>query len=186
MKNLSDWTSWGISIEDIPPEGISLNFEDLAHLGEDLKIVIPFSGTMKIKKVGLEIEVEGFLSGSIELSCDRCLETFAQKIEEDFKVTIVPKQAIRFEDEKELESKELEISFYEGDFLSFYDIIREEILLALPFRKLCQTDCKGLCPKCGTNLNLESCDCKIFRRTSPFAVLGDILKKGENTVIKEG
>jgi len=37
--------------------------------------------------------------------------------------------------------------------------IRETVLLAIPIKLLCKHDCKGLCPHCGANLNVESCTC---------------------------
>ncbi|MCS7198729.1 MAG: DUF177 domain-containing protein [Caldimicrobium sp.] len=186
MKNLQDLSSWGVALEEIPPEGLTLEFQDINFLGEDIKIVTPFYGYLRIKKLGFEIEVEGSLKGAIELRCDRCLELFVFPIEETFKVALLPAKSLKFEEERELETEELEVSFYEENFLSFYSVLREEILLTLPFRNLCAVDCKGLCSKCGTNLNRETCSCRGMKKTSPFAILGNLLRKSENTVIREG
>lgn len=186
MKNQKDLNSWGILIDEIPPEGLVINFEHFEPLEGDLKILKPFAGQIKIKKLGYQVEVKGFLKGSLELVCDRCLEAYEFPIEETFEVLLLPRKSLNIEEEKELEQEEMEVSFYEESFISFYNILMEEIILALPFRNLCQVDCKGLCPNCGVNLNKEKCQCKIFKKTSPFAVLKGLLSKGENTVIKEG
>ena len=69
----------------------------------------------------------------------------------------------------------MEVSFYENSWISFYELLKEEILLSLPYKKLCKPDCKGLCPICGTNLNETVCKCKVHRKESPFAILKDLL-----------
>ncbi len=48
---------------------------------------------------------------------------------------------------------------YDGEEVDVSPLIREQLLLALPTRPLCQEGCRGLCPQCGANLNLNSCDC---------------------------
>ena len=53
-------------------------------------------------------------------------------------------------------------------------IIREQIILMVPLKPLCREDCRGLCPNCGANLNLESCDCKTDKSDSPFAQLAKL------------
>jgi uncharacterized protein len=55
---------------------------------------------------------------------------------------------------------EAEISYYEGDGLLLEDVLREQVLLAVPLKAICREDCKGLCPHCGKNLNLAQCSCE--------------------------
>ena len=64
--------------------------------------------------------------------------------------------------EIELQEKDTEIAFYSGDFIEVSDIIREQILLGLPMKPMCREDCKGLCPYCGKNRNLEACNLSCF------------------------
>lgn len=181
-----DLTSWGVHIDEIPPEGLTVDFENFSEEIEGARIIESFYGKIKLKKLGYEVEVKGEIRGKVELICDKCLEPFEFAIEEEFQVTLLPKNALNIEGERELDSQELEVSFYENSFISFYNIISEEIRLALPFRKLCSSDCKGLCPVCGKNLNKESCSCKVIKKTSPFAVLKDLFKQGESKFTKEG
>jgi uncharacterized protein len=63
------------------------------------------------------------------------------------------------DDEIELSDKDTRTAFFSGTQLAIGDILREQVLLALPMKALCRLDCKGLCPQCGTNLNLKSCGC---------------------------
>jgi len=58
-------------------------------------------------------------------------------------------------------------SSYKTSGLSLEDVVREQVLLSLPSRTLCKEDCKGLCPRCGQNLNLESCSCNPSREITP-------------------
>jgi uncharacterized protein len=51
------------------------------------------------------------------------------------------------------------MGFYEGDGLELNDVLREEILLALPMQRVCREDCKGICPVCGQNRNQNECRC---------------------------
>jgi uncharacterized protein len=62
--------------------------------------------------------------------------------------------------EIELKEKDTEVSFFWGDGIEVGDILREQILLSLPMKPICREDCQGLCPHCGKNRNLETCDCE--------------------------
>jgi uncharacterized protein len=56
-------------------------------------------------------------------------------------------------------------------------VLKEQILLALPVKQVCQPSCKGLCPQCGKNLNVESCDCVTSMPDPRWSALEDIRKK---------
>jgi len=62
--------------------------------------------------------------------------------------------------ERAISSQETEIGYYQKDSLLLEDVLREQVLLSLPVRTLCKPDCKGLCPRCGKNRNLEACTCE--------------------------
>jgi uncharacterized protein len=82
-------------------------------------------------------------------------------------------------DEVAISEAETEIGYYQGDGMLLEDVLKEQILLALPAKQLCQANCKGLCPQCGKNLNLESCDCVITMPDPRWSALEDIRKKLE-------
>jgi len=63
-------------------------------------------------------------------------------------------------DEKALDEGEAEMGFYEGDGVELNDVLREQVLLALPMQRLCAESCKGICPECGQNRNLKECRCE--------------------------
>ncbi|MFN3920881.1 MAG: YceD family protein [Caldimicrobium sp.] len=177
-------TVLGILLDEIPPEGIQLNFENFKEI-EDVKLFEPFSVSLHLRKRGYEVIVKGFIKGVITLVCDLCLEEFHYNIEKNFEVLLLPKHSLNFEGERELSSEDLEVSFYENSFINYHDIIHEEILLSLPFRSICREDCKGLCPHCGANLNKETCHCPKIKRTSPFLILKNLKISQEKRVNKE-
>ena len=61
--------------------------------------------------------------------------------------------------EHAITTDEAEIGYYGHSGLLLEDVVREQVLLSLPSRSLCKADCKGLCPRCGQNLNTASCSC---------------------------
>ncbi len=64
-------------------------------------------------------------------------------------------------DEVELGETEMDVIFLDGDQLDLTDLAAEQVMLSMPMRSLCRSDCAGLCPKCGANRNLDSgCSCE--------------------------
>ncbi len=80
-----------------------------------------------------------------------------------------------------LKDDETEIGFFDGEGLFLADVLKEQVLLALPLKVICRSDCRGLCPSCGANLNHEECRCETHAtdpRLAPLARLKqDWLKK---------
>jgi hypothetical protein len=66
---------------------------------------------------------------------------------------------------------EIESGLFRGDEIRLGAFFREVISLALPVKPLCAEDCAGLCPHCGIELGVETCDCRETKSDSPFAVL---------------
>ena len=65
----------------------------------------------------------------------------------------------------------------DGDEIILDDMIMDNLRLNLPVRFLCKEECKGVCTKCGKNLNDEECECVPEEKTSPFDVLKDRFNK---------
>ena len=86
MEKDRSLTSWGVSVEDIPPEGLSFTFEEFSDLGEDIVVSKPFSGSLSLNKRGIEVKVAGTLKGAIVLTCDRCLAEYELPINLSFKI----------------------------------------------------------------------------------------------------
>jgi len=136
-----------------------------------------FPATVSVRldyyRAGQELFFQGQISGDVIGHCGRCLEDYGFPLDADFSVLLVPKT----EDltaETELTGDELDLSVYEGDIVDLTPLLREQIILALPTRPLCDEDCKGLCPTCGMNLNMETCRCAATVGDPRLAVLRNI------------
>ena len=117
-----------------------------------------------------EIKVSGHISGEMTADCDRCLEPARFPIDSDFSLYYRPVEE-GYGDEKEIDTGEAEMGFYEGDSLELNDVFREQILLALPMQRLCKEDCKGICPACGQNRNQSECACRQAATDDRWAAL---------------
>jgi uncharacterized protein len=128
-----------------------------------------------------QIRVEGELETKIELSCARCLEPVVEDVHRQFDLFYSPLPKATKPEEERLKTDDTEIGFFKGQGLFLADILSEQVLLALPMKAICQTDCRGLCPSCGANLNHEGCRCETHAtdpRLAPLARLKqDWLKK---------
>ena len=118
----------------------------------------PLSARIKIYPAGKKIVVEGFLSTRLLLRCDRCLEPYSWDLSTDFRIYL-SMSPFKGELEVELSKDDLDIDFIDGNFLDPDQIIKEQIILNVPMKTLCTTECKGLCPICGCNLNMKRCSC---------------------------
>ena len=108
-----------------------------------------------------EVRVRGKFTGALECTCDRCLGQARFPLDSSIDLFYRPASDIACEEEVSIDAGEAEIGFYEGGGLELEDILREQILLALPMQRTCREDCKGICPVCGKNRNETGCQCKV-------------------------
>jgi uncharacterized protein len=92
--------------------------------------------------------------------CDRCLAPARFPLDAGFDLFYRPMAEIARDEEIEIDEGEAEIGFYEGGGIELEDILREQVVLALPMQRVCSEICKGICPVCGRNRNDAECDCK--------------------------
>lgn len=105
-----------------------------------------------------EIKVSGHVTVEMVADCDRCLEPARFPIDSDFSLFYRPVEE-GYGDEKEIDTGEAEMGFYEGEGLELNDVAREFVLLTVPMQRVCGESCKGFCPACGQNRNLQECGC---------------------------
>jgi len=121
---------------------------------------------------GKKLELEGKVELTLLIPCDRCLEPVPNELSFDV-IRMVDLSETRDESEEDLEEQPYVI----GYCLDVDQLVCDELILNLPMKVLCSEDCKGICNRCGTNLNHETCDCDI-RPTDPrMAVIQDIFKQ---------
>jgi uncharacterized protein len=129
------------------------------------------------RKVIKDIRLQGGLSTSLELPCARCLEPVVQDVERKFDLLYRPLGSDAGQEEASVSGTEAEIGYYQGEGLLLEDALREQVLLSVPLRVLCREDCKGLCPVCGKNLNVEQCSCTPQVKDPRWATLQEIRTK---------
>jgi uncharacterized protein len=106
-----------------------------------------------------DIRLRASFSGHFEQLCARCVEPVEQPLTGSFDLIFRPGGVDNEPGERAITEDETEIGYYEESGLLLEDAVREQVLLSLPGRTLCQKDCKGLCPHCGVNRNLAKCGC---------------------------
>jgi uncharacterized protein len=156
-----------IDLTNIPSEGkyIKLNITPEwweSDFGNDHIIGLsgPLSGWIKVYLTGKKVTVEGVLSTSLKLRCDRCLAPYDRDLSTNFRV-FLSLRPYKGKLDIELSEDDLDINFIDGRYLDSDQIIREQIALNIPMKAICSVDCKGLCPVCGCNLNIETCSCSV-------------------------
>ncbi len=135
-----------------------------AKITDKSDVIIELKNTGK-KKFKLKLET----SFGLILPCDRCLSDVSIdmhiKVNRNLDLSVEPEDKDEFcyiDDDGKLDVEKL---------------VHNEILINMPTKILCKEDCKGICNRCGTNLNLQSCDCKDTETVQQMSTLGDILNK---------
>ena len=116
-----------------------------------------------------DIRLHAAYRGNFEVLCARCVEPVHTPLAGDFDLIFRPQSADASPGERSITPDETEIGYYGESGLSLEDVVREQVLLSLPSRTLCKEDCKGLCPRCGQNLNLAPCSCIAAPEVEPNA-----------------
>lgn len=122
---------------------------------------------------GANVHASGTMRGEIVVACSRCVGPARIAIDEDVQATFMPAaeletdeetgekapaangHAVTADDGVELDAEDLDVYPYEGEHVDLEPILREQLVLAVPFAPLCREDCKGLCPQCGVDLNVD-------------------------------
>ena len=161
----------------VPPE--HLEESEVLHVGE-----VAWQGEIRYASAGVGGQSGGFrLTGSIEyeqtVRCQRCLEPVAQPVHSDIDLTVFVEAAEVGPGEHELEASDLGVVFADSDVFDVEPVILEQMELEIPMRTVCRDDCSGLCPSCGVNRNLETCDCDTIPRDPRWSALADIKRELE-------
>jgi len=160
----------------------------ILDLGEDIeqKTPVTVSGRAELirehrgaREVVDDIRLVGKFATQVEMRCARCLEPVGESVAEDFDLLYRPLGVDATADEAAISRADTEIGYYQGEGVLLEDVLKEQILLALPVKQVCSAECKGLCPHCGANLNVENCDCVQTLSDPRWAALEDIRKKLE-------
>jgi len=172
-----------VNVAHLKDEGLDLDLnlgEDWFSRwqGEDPDLEFSAPGNINVRvhleRHGHDILVRGHLEGTLHLTCSRCLVSFSYPVAADFDLLLAPAPHQAAPADEELSKADLDRDFYRGETVNLESILREQVLLTLPLKPLCAEACKGLCPRCGVDLNQETCQCPAEESTSPLAILKNI------------
>ena len=169
MEGLSLLPMLLIELTTIPPEGLAidepLDPASVHVVGEDSFRLRPGGRlTCRLERVdGDSVHVRGRLAAGLDLECNRCLAAFAFALDDDLDLFYLPhhkgSEDAEAEEEVELDDHDMVVAYHDGVRLDLGEIVREQIFLAVPPKRLCREDCKGRCPRCGADLNTNPCAC---------------------------
>jgi DUF177 domain-containing protein len=136
-------------------EGGQLDFDE-----SELRLLEPIEVKGRIRHKSAEVELSGELRTRVAVPCDRCLREVETPIEVDFAERFITAVSWRNEELHELSKDDLNLGLVSDEAIELDDVVREEILLALPSQVLCDQSCKGICPSCGADRNAGDCSCE--------------------------
>lgn len=165
-----------LKLDESLPEGAIEYAPDLRQVGAltlkgQAELIVEHRGPKEFVE---DIRLRASFAGNFEQLCARCLEPVQVPLSGTFDLIFRPGGVDAEAGERAITEDETEIGYYEQSGLLLEDAVREQVLLTLPGRSLCQEDCKGLCPHCGINRNITPCEC-VEKPTDPrLAVLAGI------------
>lgn len=180
-------------IAEITAEGLSLSAdltgEELGLTEADVFVRGTVSVGLDLRAVERTICVDGVVEGTAVRQCVRCLKAFDDPMafsihvayEREVKTSSVvpkrndsPKSKAPTPSEVESEEHNDDLYYFTGDHLDLVPMVREQVILAAPMHPLCDEACRGLCARCGKDLNEGLCRCPVESTGSPFEVLRNL------------
>ena len=181
MKNLT------LHIEQIKDKKLLQDFEEneeafpiLADMikNQECEFLEPLKIRIKAFRVRELFEVQGAFQTRVRLTCSRCLKDFDTAFKSEFELTYTKELAsitqTSVEEDVELRVADIGLLYFRGEEINLRDGIQEQVVLAFPQRFVCAETCKGLCTRCGADLNQGECGCKVVPTHNKFAALKDL------------
>ncbi|MGB9607100.1 MAG: YceD family protein [bacterium] len=153
------------------------------HLEEEIEVegvelLSPVIADCKFSNTHRSIVIECEFDTSYMAECVRCLKHFPYHLHFAFQEAYT-RQDLMLDSKGNLLTEDEDIrSVFEGYVLDLSELLRQNIIIALPVAPLCSPDCKGLCPKCGKDLNEGECDCEKKKIDPRWQKLSEYKSKG--------
>ncbi len=147
--------------------------DELNPVDERVRLSEPAEVKGNVKLAGHEVFVSGQVETRAQLECDRCLKPLELPVSADFVLEYITGSDYESSSTAALSEEEMAVSVFDGESIDVDEIVKEQILLAVPARTLCREDCKGMCPECGIDLNAGQCNCAADEVDPRWAALKD-------------
>lgn len=143
---------------------------------EDDRVVVAAAPRVsgRITRTEHEVVVEGEFAAVAEVECDRCLRPVKLPISSNFRLEYVTPETYMSFETVELAQEDLALSTFDGEVIDVDDIVREQVLLAIPTQAICRENCKGFCPVCGADRNITDCNCSATEIDPRWSGLRDL------------
>src|SRR5215216_2202145 len=148
--------------------------DDLNPVDERVSLIAPATVNGKLRLSRNQVSVDGHLETRAQVECDRCLKPGEVPVNADFTLEYISGSEYESSETAELTEEELSVSVFDGDGIDVDEIVKEQILLAVPTRMLCREDCQGICPECGADKNTGECNCVANEIDPRWAALKDL------------
>jgi uncharacterized protein len=137
-------------------------------------------GHAKFTLTNFEVLANIEASGILHLTCARCLEQFTTPIGVVFEEEFVPSIDIQTGLPSSTPVSDDALPISRDHMIDLGEAIRQQFLLSMDLIPVCGSDCRGLCPTCGVNLNTETCRCPPQEPANPFEVLKGLIQINDN------
>jgi uncharacterized protein len=161
----------GTTQDVVLDDGDSLDLRD----GE-ARLAGPITGHARLHRTNESIVVAGVAHIPVLLECSRCLTEFTTTLDAPLRETFYPSIDIETGLPVRLPEDETAFTIDDHHQIDLREAIRQNLVLALPIQPLCREDCKGLCPECGRDLNVEPHTHETEARDERFAALRQLLE----------
>jgi len=150
--------------------------EELNPVDDRIQLIAPIAVNGKVRLAGNEVFVNGHVETRAQVECDRCLKPIELPVNADFALEYITGSEYESTDVAELSEGEMSVAVFDGEAIDVDEIVKEQILLAVPTRMLCREDCKGICPECGIDRNTGECTCTKEEIDPRWAALKNLTK----------
>jgi uncharacterized protein len=143
------------------------------NLGEEFRKPVDVDATLD--KTGKQLFLHVRVRTTGAFSCDRCTAPFELTLTPEYRMYFVTDET----DAESLDPSEVQVVPPGLPIIDLADDVRQTVLLAVPLKLLCRRECRGLCPRCGKDLNIEPCSCPVEEGDGRWDQLR-ALRPGEN------
>ena len=157
--------------------GGKINFDDKVEIpdlnfgGSDYRFGEPLSVKGGVSNTGGALTLRAEISGVMTTQCARCMKDI------DVPICFTISETLMRSDDEETVPDDEDVIVFEGNTVLLDEIIENNFIMNLSPRYLCREDCKGLCPKCGKDLNEGICGCEDDEIDPRWAALADMIKE---------
>ncbi|MDO5724765.1 MAG: DUF177 domain-containing protein [Tissierellia bacterium] len=145
--------------DDVKDANYDFTLENLPEELQDLGIHLPLQYHIYVYKIANILEVETNVDLRYTCYCNRCLKKLSRSMNLSLESTYpLDSELIDFYEE----DPNSDLLILDNNKIDTTKLVRDIIVSKMPMREICSEDCKGLCPKCGADLNKEECNCDDF------------------------